>query len=184
MENEKKSAQTQSTTPSPAASSASTSPAQQKTASETKPGGTPVMQSFKETKKGPSTLTVLIVMLVMAALGVGTGYGVAAFSAKPGQKSIVPNAVNPNAPQKGQTFGSDDTSAFKDAAEGVLKEGGIEGEGQYHLERPGGESQNVYLTSSNVDLSKFIDKKIKVWGATQTAQHAGWLMDVGKVEVL
>ena len=84
---------------------------------------------------------------------------------------------------KGAVYGSNDTSTFKDTAEGTLKTGGIEGEGQYHLVRPGGDSQNVYMTSSLVDLSKFVDKKIKVWGQTQAAQHAGWLMDVGRVEV-
>ena len=50
--------------------------------------------------------------------------------------------------------------------------------------RPGGDSQNVYMTSGTVDLSKFINKNIKVWGQTQAAQHAGWLMDVGRIEVL
>lgn len=175
--------------PSPAATSSPSSSAvkpegstSSKSAFEGKPSGS-TMQSFKETKKGPSTIQILVVLLLMAALGVGTGYGVAAFTSKPGQKSVVPNALNPNAPAKGESYGSEDTSAYKDTAEGTLKEGGIEGEGQYHLERPGGESQNVYMTSSTVDLSKFVDKKIKVWGATQTAQHAGWLMDVGRVEV-
>jgi hypothetical protein len=178
MDNAKKPAQNEQPT-------ASAKPAATSSAFSAKPGGPSVMQSFKENKKeGPSTAKVLIVMLVMAALGIGTGYGIAAFSAAPGQKSLVPNAINPNAPQKGQTFGVDDTAAYPDDAEGVLKEGGIEGEGQYHLERTGGESQNVYMTSSTVDLSKFVGQKVKVWGATQTAQHAGWLMDVGKVEVL
>lgn len=175
MDNATKPEQTQQST-------ASSTP--QKSAFSTKPGGTPVMQSFKEDKKGPSTAKVLFVMLLMAALGIGTGYAVAAFSAQPGQKSLVPKALNPNAPAKGQTYGSEDTSAYKDTAEGVVKEGGIEGEGQYHLERPGGKSQNVYMTSSTVDLSKFVGQKVKVWGATQAAQHAGWLMDVGRVEVL
>ena len=73
---------------------------------------------------------------------------------------------------------------FKDQAEGVLKKGGIEGEGSHHLERPGGDSQNVYLTSSTVDLSQFENKKVRVHGETSTAQTAGWLMDVGLVEVL
>jgi hypothetical protein len=86
--------------------------------------------------------------------------------------------------QSGKTYGSDDLKTYKDSTEGVLKEGGIEGEGQFHLERPGGESQNVYMTSSTVDLSLFLNKKIKVWGATQTAQKAGWLMDVGRVQAL
>lgn len=156
----------------------------QKSAFSSKPAGASTMQTFKEDKKAPSTVKVLFVMLVMAALGIGTGYSIAAFSAQPGQSSIVPKAIDPNAPAKGDTFGAEDTSAFKDIAEGVVKEGGIEGEGQYHLERPGGESQNVYMTSSTVDLSKFVGQKVKVWGATQTAQHAGWLMDVGRVEVL
>lgn len=79
--------------------------------------------------------------------------------------------------------GINDTKRFPDAATGILKEGGIDGEGSFHLERPGGKSQNVYLTSSIVDLSKFLNKKIKVQGETFEAQTAGWLMDVGYVEL-
>ena len=85
---------------------------------------------------------------------------------------------------KGAVVGSDDTKTFKDQAGGVMKIGGADGEGTYHLVRPGGDSQNVYLTSSIVDLSLFVDKKVKVWGQTQKAKVAGWLMDVGRVEVL
>lgn len=76
-----------------------------------------------------------------------------------------------------------DKKRFPDSVEGKLQEGGVEGEGSFHLERPGGESQNVYLTSSTVDLSKYIGKKVKVWGQTFTAEKAGWLMDVGYIEV-
>lgn len=85
---------------------------------------------------------------------------------------------------KGTVVGSSDTKTFRDSTEGVLKEGGIDGEGSHHLERPGGASQTVYLTSSIVDLDQFIDKKVKVWGETNKARKAGWLMDVGKVEIL
>jgi len=77
-----------------------------------------------------------------------------------------------------------DKKIFKDKAEGVLKEGGIDGEGNFHLERPGGPSQNVYLTSSTVDLSLYLGKKVRVFGQTFAGQKAGWLMDVGYVEVL
>ena len=77
-----------------------------------------------------------------------------------------------------------DKKTFKDKAEGILKEGGIEGEGNFHLERPGGLSQNVYLTSSTVDLMPYIGRKLRVWGQTFTGQKAGWLMDVGLVETL
>jgi len=66
----------------------------------------------------------------------------------------------------------------------VLKEGGFEGEGTFHLERPGGDDQNVYLTSTTVDLSEFIDKKVSIWGATFDSEKAGWLMDVGFIEIV
>ena len=77
-----------------------------------------------------------------------------------------------------------DGKTFKDSAEGELVAGGVDGEGTHQLKRPGGESQTVALTSSVLDLSKFEGKKVKVWGETFAAQTAGWLMDVGKVEVL
>lgn len=80
--------------------------------------------------------------------------------------------------------GISDKKTFKDSAEGILREGGIEGEGNFHLERPGGPSQNVYLTSSVVDLSQFVGKKVRVWGETFASEKAGWLMDVGLVEIL
>lgn len=150
---------------------------------QSSPANPPVMHSFTETKTSSSFPTKTIgILLVVALLGVSTGYGLSQLSAAPGNKSLPLPKVS--SVEKGKTYGATDTTAFKDTAEGTVEEGGIEGEGQYHLVRPGGESQNVYMTSSTVDLSQFIGKKIKVWGATQTAQHAGWLMDVGKVEVL
>lgn len=155
------------------------------TSATTSPGtnpSAPVMHSFTETKSASSfSGKALVVLLVIALLGIGTGYGLSQMSAGPGNKVIPLPKVS--SVEKGKTYGVTDTKAYPDTAEGTLAEGGIEGEGQYHLVRPGGDSQNVYMTSSTVDLSQFTGKKIKVWGATQTAQTAGWLMDVGKVEV-
>src|SRR3989338_9842022 len=82
-----------------------------------------------------------------------------------------------------QSAGVVDKKTFKDSVEGILREGGIDGEGNFHLERPGGVSQNVYLTSTTVDLSNYIGKKVKVWGQTFQAEKAGWMMDVGAVEM-
>jgi hypothetical protein len=144
--------------------------------------GQSVMQSFSPTKQGVTGLMVFFVLIIMIALGVGVGYSASLFSLQSGT-SLVPKALNPNAPVKGKTYGNGDPSIFKDTAEGVLQKGGLDGDGAYHLVRPGGASQYVYLTSSTLDLSQFIGTKIKVWGQTQKAQHAGWLMDVGKVLV-
>jgi hypothetical protein len=156
------------------------------TSAATSPGSkpaTPIMHSFTETKSSSSFPgKALGILVVVALLGIGTGYGLTQLAAGPGKKILPLPKVS--SVEKGKTYGVADTKSYPDTADGKLADGGIEGEGQYHLVRPGGDSQNVYLTSSTVDLSQFMGKKIKVWGATQSAQHAGWLMDVGKVEVL
>lgn len=77
-----------------------------------------------------------------------------------------------------------DESTFKDTATGKLEEGGVNGEGTHHLTREGGPSQNVYLTSTVIDLGAFVGKKVQVWGQTIGAKKAGWLMDVGKIKVV
>src|SRR3972149_11113450 len=137
-------------------------------------------QSVKSAMNSPKIIALFI---GVAVLGILTGYFLSGNISTPSSTSKGGGILNLSSVPKGTIMGSDDKETFSDIAEGVLKEGGVEGEGAYHLERPGGESQNVYLTSSIVDLSKVIGKKIKVWGQTQKAQHAGWLMDAGRVEV-
>lgn len=143
-----------------------------------------IMHGLSGDKTSFFTKKIIIILSVTAILGLGTGFLLTRITGSKGNAGIVGEIVNKTIIKRGETFGSVDTKTYKDIAEGTLKEGGFEDEGQYHLDRSGGESQNVYLTSSLVDLSKFIDRKIKVWGQTQKAQKAGWLMDVGKVEVL
>lgn len=143
-----------------------------------------LMHGFTNERSGSLFSRKLLgLLLVVTLFGIGTGYLIAQSSGE-GGSNVVSKLANKSKYKTGDVIGDGDTTVFKDTAEGVLKEGGIEGEGQYHLERPGGESQHVYMTSSSVDLSQFIDRKIKVWGQTQTAQKAGWLMDVGRIEVL
>lgn len=146
----------------------------------------PLVHSFnkKSVKSVMNSPKIIALFIGVVILGILTGYFLSGNNSSPNSTSKGGGILNLSSVQKGTIMGSDDTKTFNDTAEGVLKEGGVEGEGAYHLERPGGESQNVYLTSSIVDLSKVMGKKIKVWGQTQKAQHAGWLMDVGRVEVL
>lgn len=127
----------------------------------------------------------LILFLILAIMGVGTGF-VASQISRGGSVSVVPpgGKIQTSSIGKGQVFGSTDEKTFNNTTEGVLREGGVDGEGSFHLERPGGVSQNVYLTSTVLDLSSFVGKKIKVWGKTYEAEKAGWLMDVGKVQIL
>lgn len=141
-----------------------------------------LMQEFQDT-----TISKLNVMkyiglfFIVIVLGVGSGFMLTKVI---GSSSTTQTNTPSSSAPKGATYGTNDTRAFPDTAEGILRIGGIDGEGAFHLERPGGESQNVYLTSSVVDLSQLVGKKIKVWGQTQAGQKAGWLMDVGRIEVL
>lgn len=140
----------------------------------------------KPIKKSNMKKQLIILVVFMVFLGIGTGFVASALvpTTTSGPISALGGEDGEGEIKKGYSVGVDDSKEFPDSAEGVLREGGIDGEGEYHLERPGGESQNVYLTSSIIDLSAFLDKKIKVNGKTFDAQKAGWLMDVGRVEVL
>jgi len=136
-------------------------------------------------KKGGAVALLAGGFFVILALGTGTGYLVHRLLGKPTSNKALPKGtVSEEKIKKGAEFGMKDSSVFKDKAIGVLREGGIDGEGTHHLEREGGVSQNVYLTSSVVDLSQFVGRRVEVWGETFSGQKAGWLMDVGKLKVL
>jgi len=127
----------------------------------------------------PSVLPVWLAIIFLAVAGLIGGFAGWFISGKTVSKSATPSQSVDTA----KSSGIKDVKRFPDTATGILKEGGIDGEGSYHLQRPGGASQNVYLTSSIVDLSKYLGKKVKVQGETFEAQTAGWLMDVGFVEL-
>lgn len=131
-----------------------------------------------------SNLNKIIIAVLVAALilGIGTGYLLAG---KRGgsSSSLAGNTDSGSTPPK---TAQQDSKTFRDFAEGVIQakptpsEGVDYSEGTHLLVRTG--ATPVALTSSVVDLSKYIGKKVKVYGETQKALKAGWLMDVGKVE--
>jgi hypothetical protein len=122
----------------------------------------------------------LVTGLVAAKVTTPAGTQVVETTATPTEEGAEPTVV---AVKVGQVTGAKDASAFKDTVEGVLVAGGVGGEGSHHIVRSGGASQNVYLTSSVLELKLFEGHRVKVSGETFKAQKAGWLMDVGRVEV-
>ena len=129
-----------------------------------------------------SNKKIIGLMMGLILLGVATGYGIF-YLKQPKTPQKLSTATEENL-KKGNVFGIEGNWEMKIIPEGTLVKGGIDGEGSHHLLREGGESQTVYLTSSIIDLSLFVDKQVKVWGQTFEAQKAGWLMDVGRLEVL
>ncbi len=136
----------------------------------------------------PPVAMVAVMLLLAVGAGIATGYGGYKLKAKDGvstDSGATPmQQVAGDSVKAGQVFGVQDEKTFKDSAEGYLEEGGVNGEGSHHLLRAGGVSQTVVLTSSVTDLSKFVGMQVKVGGETFKAQKAGWLMDVGRVQVI
>lgn len=144
--------------------------------------GKPATMQGKQAQSGKiMTKQAILIFVGVIILGLGTGF---LFAPKKSSVTTVTDTTKLSSLPQGTVFGSQDEKAFSDSAEGTLREGGIDGEGSYHLERPGGVSQNVYLTSSVLDLGQLVGRKIKVWGQTNAAQKAGWLMDVGRAQIL
>ena len=137
-----------------------------------------LLKKFPKVKR-KSTLVLIAGSLAVVLLGVGTGWFLSGSAKGKSEAQVVPGAQ-----QSATEAGLEDESVFPDSAEGVLEEGGIEGEGTHHLIREGGPSKFVYLTSTVIDLESFVGKKVAVWGETLSGKQAGWLMDVGKVKVI
>jgi len=139
-----------------------------------------LLKKFPQSNFKTTGLYIVVALLVVLA-GVGTGWLLAGRSGKGGGAAT---SVVPGAEMGQEEAGLADEATFRDSVEGVLEEGGVDGEGTHHLVREGGSSQNVYLTSTVIDLQSFVGKKVMVWGETIAAQKAGWLMDVGRIKVI
>jgi uncharacterized protein (UPF0333 family) len=140
--------------------------------------------SLENQKPGSSKLLVnLLLIVIVAVAGIGTGYLGSKLITKSPSTTLSKTSNQSGTEAASGKAGQKNLKLFPDLAEGTLKKGGIDGEGTHHLVRKGGKDQYVYLTSSVVDLDQYQNKKVKVWGKTYSAQTAGWLMDVGYLEL-
>lgn len=132
-----------------------------------------------------SSTVRLLLFVIPILLGVLTGFAVNKYAGSPASGTDKSAAnIDSNTVKEGDIIGAADKSTYKDEVEGYLEKGGLDGEGSHHLVRAGGVSQTVYLTSSVVDLDALVGSQVHVWGETFNAQKAGWLMDVGRVQVV
>ena len=140
----------------------------------------PILKKFPKRIIEKGTALLILGALLTVLAGIGSGWLLSGKSLGRAKSGSVITSNGKELKEAGVT----DTSAFPHTVEGILKEGGIEGEGTHHLDRGLGAGKDVYLTSTVVDLQSFVDKKVQVWGETISGKHAGWLMDVGRIKVL
>ena len=124
----------------------------------------------------------LLVLLIPVVLGLVTGFILYKRNTAGTVRLAGKNVSVVNTPTE---EGVKDASTFRDTAVGTVIEndGKITNEGSYILTR-GDASQNVYLTSTVIDLAKYSGKKVQIWGETFKGQKAGWLMDVGRIKLI
>ena len=146
------------------------------------------LESNSSNDKSKFIIAFAIALAVIAGLGSGFYYArhrlLLAGAGSGTQGGVV--EVGEDGVKVGQVFGAQDESIFaaSEPAEGIVQPGGIGGEGSHHIERGANESQWVYITSTTIDLDKFVGTKVKVWGETVSGKKAGWLMDVGRLKVI
>lgn len=146
----------------------------------------PITRSLNPANNLPKALIILVIISVIS--GLATGYFLAGKNSGSGGGLINPAADSSNAKSNITIPDQAVSTACPDFAQGTLKpiakaaDPSQYSEGTHLLERTG--QTPVTLTSSAVDLTKYEGKNIKVFGATQKALKAGWLMDVCKVEQL
>ena len=146
----------------------------------------PVLKKFPGTKESTkSNMMIVVVAFLVVGLGVATGWFLSGTKAGTSSNSSEKTsqsgetAKKSDANEEGQI---DEAVKYQDA-EGKLVEGGIKGEGTHHIERDNNPSRFVYLTSTAIDLDKYIDKKVQIWGETISSVNAPWLMDVVKIKI-
>jgi hypothetical protein len=142
-----------------------------------------IMKKFPSgISKSSGNFPIIIGSILIVLFGVGTGWLLSGSRASTGKN--VPAAVSGG----GDAMNTGDESEVGEAteeaheAEGTMLEGGLDGEGTFRLEREGGPSQTICLTSTVLDLSSFVDKRVMLWGETMSSVQCPWLMDVVKIK--
>jgi hypothetical protein len=141
-----------------------------------------IMKKFPTSiSKNGANFPIIIGSLLIVLLGVGTGWLLSGSRASTGKSAQVAVGEGGDA-ETGDASEVGEVTEDAREAEGTLLEGGLEGEGNFRLERDGGPSQTICLTSTVLDLSGFTGKKVMLWGETMSSIQCPWLMDVVKIK--
>ncbi|HUW22102.1 MAG TPA: hypothetical protein VMW41_05570 [Candidatus Bathyarchaeia archaeon] len=140
----------------------------------------------KEIGWGKALTSALVILLIIAA-GVGSGYFLSRRGLAAGD-TVTKRMISGNVEviSGNKEVGIKDERSFRDTTQGKIEanDSAEVKQGSHKLLRVGGNSQTVFLTSSVVDLDQFVGQCVQVWGETFSSQDVGWLMDIGRVKVM
>lgn len=126
-------------------------------------------------------LGLVLGVTIIITVGVLSGFGLSRLTVG---ENLAPKTADGRAgPQASEI----DTATFRDRAVGIIEKNQADdqyAQGTHRLIREGGPTQTAYLVSSVVDLGAYVGKNVEVWGETFASTQVGWLMDVGKVNVI
>lgn len=142
----------------------------------------PLVKPLVSEKTKKKSIYMVLASFLVVVLGVTTGWFLAG-TRNEGKTSEGGSTQTTNSKGEVERAGVGEEGDYDSTAEGVLKSGGVNGEGTHHLDRGLGEGKYVSLTSSVVDLDSFLDKEVVVWGETISVDPklASWKIDVGLV---
>lgn len=126
-----------------------------------------------------SKLVVGAVMIVL--MGSVVGYGLSRSKITKASKE---GNISPGQIKTSTEAGYQDTKLFESIVTGVIKKGGLQGDGTHSLIQDSNPKNPAALLSSVVDLDEYIDKHVQVWGRSQKGLKAAWLLEVGRVKIL
>lgn len=132
------------------------------------------VQSQVEAKTSLNKLTLISVCLVAILLGIFSGFYLSSNKPDTASKAQAQKATEENANVQ------IDENLIKDTVSGVLREGGVNGEGTHKIETGNGD---VAILSGSLYLDSFIGNKVTVWGRSISSPNVDWLIDVAKVKV-
>lgn len=148
----------------------------------------PILRQFDEKSKGwGSAVASAFIIFIIIVGGIFTGYLLSRGSeGKAATKKTKKLNGNVELIESKKEAGIKDPDVFSDSTEGKLEVNDFSKvkEGSHKLLRVGGESQTAYLTSTVIDLNKYVGQCVQVWGETFSGKEAGWLMDVGRIKIL
>lgn len=145
----------------------------------------PVQQNMNQVSAKPNYVAIAAILLSSLVLGSGSGYAIRQAQGSSSTSAPTGSAEdNKTVVITENEAGVDNSEAFPDSAVGILMEGGKDGEGTHYLDRGMGADKYVYLTSTVINMQKFVGKNVEVRGQTLSARKAGWLMDVGRIKVV